>query len=213
MKKVWQTTGKMGISMWSSCLRLDCNHLFADHFEPETTYEIKLVDGFREGGLMQNSCEKLEGFGIDLTNAKSLMAVNGPFDMEEFVTKVAEPEVNPTVLLLEWQPGFVIGGFAGVPWPKDEGLLGVYMGDPEGKSFIFSLEPEAERFDLFVTEHALLRVKHWRWRGFEFGDDLGVFDNGNCTGCSSVYAGSRDDGSFPIGFRGVRFTRFELWAL
>jgi hypothetical protein len=138
MMKVSEATGKNGISIWSSDIRLDCAHLFADHFEPEATYAIKLVKDFPKGSLMLTSSEKVEGFGIDLTNAKLLMDVKvGPFDMGEFVTKVVEPEVNPTVLLLEWQPGFVVGGFAGVPWPKDDDSCAA---DAEKKSFIFSLE-------------------------------------------------------------------------
>jgi hypothetical protein len=72
---------------------------------------------------MSTSDEKRR-FCIDLTNTKVFMEVKtGPFEMEELVTKVVEPEANPTVLLLEWQPGFVIGGFAGIPWPKDESRL------------------------------------------------------------------------------------------
>jgi hypothetical protein len=98
-------------------MRLDCEHLFGDYFEPEAIYVIKFGNDFSEGSLLLSSREKLEGFGIDLTNAKLLMEAKGPFDMEEFVTKVVEPEVNPTVLLLKWKPGFVIGGFAGVSWP------------------------------------------------------------------------------------------------
>jgi hypothetical protein len=74
----------------------------------------------------------------------------GSFDIEEFVTKVVEPEVSPTVLLLEWQPGFVIGGLDGVPRPKGEnqGFDLHWARDPEKKSFILSLEPKAQRFDL-----------------------------------------------------------------
>jgi hypothetical protein len=120
VKKVSEVTGKKGRSIWSSDIRLDCEHLFADHFEPEAIYVIKFGNDFPEGSLLLSSREKLEGFGIDLTNAKLLMEAKRPFDMAEFVTKVVEPEVNPTVLLLEWQPGFVVGGFAGVPWPKVE---------------------------------------------------------------------------------------------
>jgi hypothetical protein len=142
VKKASEVAGRKGVSIWSSDIRLDGEHPFADYFEPEATYVIKLVNDLPESSLMLTSSEKLEGFGIDLTNAKLLMEVKaGPFDMEGFVTKVVEPEMNPTVLLLEWQPGFVVGGFAGVPWPKRESLFGSFAADPEKKSFIFSLEP------------------------------------------------------------------------
>jgi hypothetical protein len=106
----------------------------------------------------------------------------GPFDMEEFVTKVIEPEVNPTVLLLEWQPGFVVGGFAGVPWPKVEsGVVGrmAVAADREKKSFVFALEPKVQRFDLLNSKKALMGMTHWDWRSFVFGNDLVVYD-GKC---------------------------------
>jgi hypothetical protein len=194
---------------------LDCEHLFADYFEPEATYMIKLANDFPEGSLMLTSGEKLEDLGIDLTNAKLLMELNGPFDMEEFVTKVVEPEVNPTVLLLEWKPGFVVGGFAGVPWPMDETSLRDrhYGADPEKKSFIFSLEPKARRFDLLEASKALRRAAGSSTRILMFGDDLFVWDDGCCARRSNFYGGGRDDGSFPDSTGNVCFTRFELWAL
>jgi hypothetical protein len=214
MKKVSEVTGKKGASIWSSDIRLDCEHPFADYFESEATYVIKLVNEYPEGSLMLTSSEKLEGFGVDLTNAKLLMEVKaGRFDMEEFVTKVVEPEVNPTVLLLEWQPGFVVGGFAGVPWPKDESLFGSFAADSQRKSFIFSLDPNARRFGLLRTSDALWRATVGNRRGFVFGYDLGVYDNGTCNSSSSAYAGGRDHSNFPGGWGSVSFTRFELWAL
>jgi hypothetical protein len=216
LKKVWEVTGKKGISIWSSDIRLDCDHLFADYFEPEATDMIKVGSDLPEGSLMLASNEKLEGFGIDLTNAKLLMEVEaGPFEMEEVVVKVVEPEVNPTVLLLEWQPGFVVGGFVGVPWPKDEGRLGGGGGftvDPEKKSFIFSLEPKARRFDLLDSERTLMRWNNGNWRSFQFGYDLTVYDDGTCYSDCSAYNGGRIEGSFP-GFPVPLFTRFELWGL
>jgi hypothetical protein len=152
MKKASEVTGRKGVSIWCSDRRLECGDLFVDYFEPEAIYVIKLGDDFPEGSLMLSSSEKLGGFGIDLTNAKLLMDVKaGPFDMEEFVTKVVEAEVNLTLPLLEWKPDFVVGGFAAVPWPKDEselGETGFFAGDPAKKSFIFSLKPNARRFNL-----------------------------------------------------------------
>jgi hypothetical protein len=198
---------------------LDCDHLFADYFEPEATDVVKLANDVPEGSLIENSGEKLEDvFEIDLTNAKLLMEVKtGPFDMEEFVTKVVEPEVNPTLLLLEWKPAFVVGGFAAVPWPKDEGegFDRTYAADPARKSFIFSLEPKAQRFDLLEPDQALLRRTggEGQWRSFRFGDDLRLFDDGECEGSCCAYADGPDDRGFPCDRCDVSFTRFELWAL
>jgi hypothetical protein len=47
VKKVFEVTGKKGVSIWSSDIRLGCEHLFAGYFEPEATYVIKLVNDFR----------------------------------------------------------------------------------------------------------------------------------------------------------------------
>jgi hypothetical protein len=215
MRKVSEVTGKTGVSIWSSEVQLECESLFADYFEPEATYVIKLANDFPEGSLMLPSSDKLEGFGVDLTNAKLLMEVKGRFDMEEFVTKVVEPGVNPTLFMLEWQPGFVAGGFAGVPWPKNETSVRHphYAADPEKKSFIFSLEPKARRFDLLQAGKALRRAAGSSTRIIMFGDDLIVCDDGCCARAFDFYAGGREDGSFPDSTGHVRFTRFELWAL
>jgi hypothetical protein len=81
--------------------------LFADYFEPDAAYLIKPVHDFLEGCLMWKCSIKMEGFGITVMNAKLLVErMADPFDMEEFVAKVARPEANPTLLLLEWKPGF-----------------------------------------------------------------------------------------------------------
>jgi hypothetical protein len=213
LKIACESAGEKGHSIWYSDVRLNCDHPFADYFEPEAIYAIKLAIDFPEGSLMLNASEKLEGFGIDLTKAKLLMDVKGRFDMEEFVTKVVEPEASPTVLLLEWQPGFVVGGLAALPWPKREsqGAQRCYAADPEKKSFMFSLEPKARRFDLVRADKALLRWTDGNWRSFKFGNDLYVSDDGDCAGQSTSYSGERDDGSFPK--HHFKFTRFELWAL
>jgi hypothetical protein len=140
----------------------------------------------------------------------------GPLDMEDFVKTVVEAEVNPTLLLLEWKPGFVIGGFAGVPWPKNESRLAVsrdFAADPGMRSFIFSFEPEVRRFNLVEPDRALAQWTCSDWRSFGFGNDLSVCDDGICNSFSDVYAGGRDDGNFPDNSSRVHFTRFELWAL
>jgi hypothetical protein len=199
--------------MWASDMRLDCDHLFADYFEPDATYLIKLVYDFPEGSLMLKCGAKMESCGITIMKAKLLLErMAGPFDMEEFVAKVVRPEANPTLLLLEWKPGFVVGGFASVAWPKDENLFGTYAADPEKKSFIFSLEPEWRRFDVLSADNALARFDVV-WRSFKFGNDLSVFDDGTCWNKTCFYAGGREHGGFPLGSGYDRFRRFELWAL
>jgi hypothetical protein len=76
----------------------------------------------------------------------------------------------------------VVGGFAGVPWPKDEPRWGEphhSATDRGRKSFIFPLEPKAQPFDLLDAGRALTR---WtgldgNWRSFQFGEDLGIYDD------------------------------------
>jgi hypothetical protein len=214
LKAVSERAGMKGVSIWSSDIRLDCDHPFADYFEPEAIYVIKLGNDFPEGSLMSSSSDILEDFGIDLANAKWLMdAGAGPFDMEEFVTKVVKTEVAPTILLVEWKPGFVMGGFAAVPWPRYDDKYGSLAADPQKRSFIFSLEPRARRFDLVKADWALERWGDAGLRGFFFGSDLGVCDDGSCWSQSISYAGGRGDDSFPDDSGGVFFTRFELWGL
>jgi hypothetical protein len=141
------------------------------------------------------------------------MEAKGPFDMEEFVTRVVEPEVNPTVLLLEWKLGFVVGGFADVAEMRGLAIVAsCYAADPEKKSFIFSLEPKARRFHLLVAGGALGRGAGPGGRYLVFGDDLFVWDDGCCARRSQVYEGGRDDGSFPGSTGNVCFKQFELWA-
>jgi hypothetical protein len=53
------------------------------------------------GMLLAQSQAKVLGFGVSLTSAKLVKEVKGPFDMEEFVTKIVKTEVKPTLLLLE----------------------------------------------------------------------------------------------------------------
>jgi hypothetical protein len=137
------------------------------------------------------------------------MNVQGPFDMGVFVTKVVKEEVSPTLLLLEWKLGFVVGGFAGVPWPKNEGF--VFASDPKKESFIFSLEPAVQRFDLLKPEKALMRDTNGRWRSFDFGGDLTVYSHGTWAAARGTYSGERDNGCFPR--FPVPFSRFELWGL
>jgi hypothetical protein len=40
-----------------------------------------------------------------------------------------------------------------------------------------------------------------------------MWDDGYCASSAREYAGDRDDVSFPPNYPGVRFTRFEVWAL
>jgi hypothetical protein len=214
MKKASEVTGRKGVSIWCSDVRLVCDQMFADYFEPEAIYVIKLGDDFPEGSLMLSSSEKLGGFGIDLTNAKLLMDVKaGPFDMEEFVAKVVEREMNPTLLLLEWKPDFVVGGLAAVPWPKDVGWFPSCVPDFEKKSFIFSVEPNVQRYGLVGDRSALMRGTRGNglW-GFAFGCDLGVVGDGMCWANSYAYAGTRDEGRFPP-LNAVPFIGFEVWSL
>jgi hypothetical protein len=203
-------TGKKCMSIWNADWRMDCQELFADYFEPEATYLIKLEHDC-VGGLMLVSGEKLESFGIDLASGKLLMDVNGPFDMQEFVAKVEKPEAKPTILLVEWKQGVVVGGFAAVPWPSNEGMWR-NAEDPEVKSFIISLEPNARRFDLRLPAVALGCDTFMGRRSFQFGSDLLVFDDGTCGAKSCVYDCGRGDGSFPSR-NGIPFVRFELWSL
>ena len=129
-------------------------------------------------------------------------------------SKVAKPQVAPTLMLLEWRPGSVIGGFAAVPWPAQD-VQPEFASDWDCGSFIFELVPGV-RYELNDRVHALARSRDREsgWRAFCFGLDLSVYDDGMCgTAGAWNYTGPRDGGQFPEADQAEKFVRFELWSL
>jgi hypothetical protein len=209
--------GRASIWLWNVCL--NPGDPLVDYFEPDTTYSIKFLSPFPDGGLLSQSAKRLESFGIDLSHATLLLEkASGRFVMDDFDAKVVSPGISPTLVLVEWDGG-VCGGVAGVSWPPEyDGGGDDLKADPDKTSFIFSLTAKADRrYELVDPRFALGR---WRsdYRGFSFGahlwPDLSVYDDGTCQSCGwKVYAGPRADDEFPGDVGDEPFLRFEIWAL
>jgi hypothetical protein len=142
LKKASEHSGVKGVSLWYSDVELNCDHLFADYFEPEGVYQVKVGGNIREGTLLKSSESKLEPLGVNLVAPQLLMEVEElTWSMDEFLEKAGD--FAPTLVLIKMKNGTVCGGVAGVPWPKWGNAA-----DPTKGSFIFSLGATPVRFDL-----------------------------------------------------------------
>jgi hypothetical protein len=187
---------------------------FAEVFEPDEIYLIKVGTVFPDQSLMARCASQLGGFGLDLSDARLLLQrPAGPFDFQEYVSKVVEPRHARTVLLVEWKSGSITGGFAGVPWPTEPRL--VWAVDTQRSSFVFSLESRAVRFELKDAQKALVRGKCDVRSGVGFGDaDLDIYSDGTggCFGPKSFGGPREARDAFPKGNH-APFVRFEIWML
>jgi hypothetical protein len=192
-----------------------------------STEEVPLAVYPAPGTLLGQNESSLKGFGIPLLNARLLTAPGWSSMCWDFERKIVERGLAPTLVLVEWKAGFVVGGFAAVAWPKLETQKGAttihWAADPDRASFIFSLKPNARRFALVDADTALVRraadFPSWHqcdpWRAFWFGDlDLRVFDDGTFRSFSGgSYEAFPHDGSFPEDNTDAYYKRVEVWAL
>jgi hypothetical protein len=191
---------------------LNPDDLFADHFEPEAIYHVKLGGKYPKGSLLEYSEAKLKAIGVAPSDPQLLVEAR---DLTGSMDNVREKagDLAPTLVLIEMKNGTVCGGVAGVPWPK----RGERAVDPARGSFIFSLGAASTRFDLIRPEQAL----YSDISGFCFGasgHDLYLMPPG--LGCGSGgegdYAGPREAGQLFGGCEQSTFqpvVRWELWRL
>jgi hypothetical protein len=211
LKKASEESRAKGVSLWFSDIRLNDDHLFADYFEPEGIYQVRVGGNWPEGSLLNRNECKLRSLGVTLDAPELLMEVHKlTWDLDEFQRKAGG--FAPTLVLIELKNGTERGGVAAVPWPD----TGVTAGDPTGGSFIFSLGAIPARFNLVEREAA---VRFCRF-GFMFGarEDLFMWNGGR--GCGSDgqldYAGPRERGELIGGNAAMHrqpYVRWELWRL
>jgi hypothetical protein len=209
LKKASERLKIMGVSLWYSHVPLNCEHLFADYFETDVVYQVKVGEIIRKGTLLKSSESKLRSFGVNLTAPQLLMEMSESlWSMDDFLEKAGD--FAPTLVLIRLKNGAECGGVAGVPWPKK----GETAADPAEASFIFSLGATPSRLDLVDPEKALFCDP----LSFVFGRvgyDLCVGGDGE--GCSSdgegTYAGPRQSGQIIGATAGVCFQPYERWEL
>jgi hypothetical protein len=209
LKKASEDKGVKGVSLWYDDIPLNCDHLFADCFEPDAIYRVKVRGNYPEGSLLNSNEAKLRPLGVDLAAPQLLMeAEELKWSMEEFLMKASD--FAPTLILIRLENGAECGGVAGVPWPK----LFSSAADPAKDSFIFSLGATPGRFDLVRPDNAL----YCDGSSFEFGfdgDDLYVWSDGD--GCGSNgqldYTGPREPGELVGATGGVYRQPYESWEL
>jgi hypothetical protein len=211
-----------GVSLWYSEVELHCDHVFADYYEPDGVYQVRVGGNIKEGTLLKSSESKVRSLGVNLTAPQLLMEMEGlEWNMDEFWKKAGD--FAPTLVLIKMKNGTECGGVAGVPWPKRREKAA----DPAKGSFIFSLGATPARFDLISPENAL-SCTSW---SFGFGDppfdslfdpssgacDLSVCDDGGCwADGQGAYAGPREEGQLIAGSVGTYkepYERWELWRL
>jgi hypothetical protein len=214
LKKASQHLEVKGVSLWYSDVELNCEHLFADYYEPEGVYQVKVGGNIQEGTLLNSSESKVRSLGVNLTSPQLLMEMEElEWSMDEFLKKAGD--FAPTLMLIKMKNGTVCGGVAGVPWPKKwETAV-----DPAKGSFIFSLVATPARFDLVNPEKALVCTN----LRFGFGDDgydLCIVANDDvCGSLGQVsYAGPRQTGQLIArtadDYRYFQpYERWELWRL
>jgi hypothetical protein len=197
-------------SLWYSDVELNCDHLFADYFEPEGVYQVR-IGNIQEGTLLKSSEAQVRSLGVNLTLPRLLMEIEElEWSIDEFLAKAGD--FAPTLVLIKMKNGAECGGVAGVPWPKKW-----YAADPAEASFIFSLGATAARFDLVKPEEALYCCGIFLGFG-DCGIDLRIWNG--IYGCGSFgqagYAGPRDPGQLVGGTAETcrqPYERWELWRL
>jgi hypothetical protein len=212
LKKASQHSMVEGISLWYSDIELNCDHLFADYFEPEAVYQIKPEGNYPEGTLLKSNEPKLKPLGVNPTAARLLMEMEKlQWSMDEFLEKAND--FAPTLVLIKMKNGTECGGVAGVPWPKKHEM----RADPAKGSFIFWLGANPARFDLVISERALF-AKPWAFGFGGVSGDLFVLSDGS--GCAAYgqgdYAGPREMGQLIGGIAEAysqAYERWELWRL
>jgi hypothetical protein len=218
LKKASEHSGVKGASLWYSDIELNCGNLFADYFEPERIYQVRVEGDIPDGTLLKSSEAKLRPLGVKLDSPQLLMKMNElKWSIGEFLEKAGG--FAPTLVLIKMKNGTECGGVAGVPWPKSGTAA-----DPAKDSFVFSLGATPTRFDLVKPEQALYRTSSSLGFGYEpfacmfdespGGCDLGVASG---VGCGSdgqgAYAGPRENGQL-IGRTGWGwFQPYEGWEL
>jgi hypothetical protein len=72
-------------SLWYSEVELNYDHLFADYYEPDGVYQVKVGGNIQEATLLKSSESKVRSLGVNLTAPQLLMEVEeSERSMDEF---------------------------------------------------------------------------------------------------------------------------------
>jgi hypothetical protein len=211
-KKASEHSGVRGLSLWYCDIELNCDHPFADYFEPDGVYQVKVGGMIPEGTLLKSSESKVMSLGVNLTAPQLVMEMEElKWGIDEFREKAGD--FAPTLVLIKMKNGTECGGVAGVPWPKKGGAAA----DPAKRSFIFSLGATPARFDL-VNPQVALYCTSWAFGLGAGSSDLFVGGDGWGSGSlgQGAYAGPREPGQLIGGTAGAYcqpYERWELWRL
>jgi hypothetical protein len=76
------------VSLWYSDVELNCDHLFADYYEPEGVYQVRLGGNIPGGTLLESSESKVRSLGVKLDAPQLLMEMEElKWSMDEFLEK------------------------------------------------------------------------------------------------------------------------------
>jgi hypothetical protein len=113
-------------SLGYSDIPLDGDEIFADYFEPDAVYQVRVGRNCPEGTLLSASESEVKALGVNLMEPQLLMEMEELWwSMDEFLKKAAD--FAPTLVLIKMKNGTVCGGVAGVPWPKEPQPLPVFQ--------------------------------------------------------------------------------------
>jgi hypothetical protein len=188
------------IKLFSKNIMLPRDDRMIDYFDPEEPFTALAVLARDLGAtLLAEHAEEVEQLGIDLREAKLITKVGkGSWKVDDFKGGVSK--AGRTLLIAETALGHVCGGFTVCSWA---------WGDDYAKaSFIFSLVPKLERFELLYAG----TVVTLNSSGFMFGRDLCFFSDGTVTSGEGTFRAH--DRTCLLGDIGKVETRgWEIWRL
>ena len=123
-------------TLWLHDVLLGGRELFADYYEPDETYLLKVHIAFFEGSLAYSFVEVLKSGRPTMTKTTLLLKGRGrePGSIDEFIAH-AVGHVNTFVIIETADQKTICGGFAAPAW-----VASGESADPDCESFMFLLQ-------------------------------------------------------------------------